>query len=151
MGSLPRTYEIRNDVIWPSDLLKATPPPALVYLDMLGYVNLAKAADGTALPAYNDLLDACRQFRADGRALFPLSSTHVMEVYDIGTRLTLTAMAGGGYDGGGVVATPTAEPMAAAVTAVTAAPGALPPAALVSPPWWTAAAAARVAVLPAAS
>jgi hypothetical protein len=78
------TYEIRNDVIWPSDLLLPHRPPALVYLDMFAFINLADAAAGAAKPGYNDLLEVCRRCRADGRALFPLSSTHILEIYDIG-------------------------------------------------------------------
>ena len=79
------TYEIRNDIIWPRDLLSPTRPPALVYLDMFVYINLAKVAVGTAPPGYDDLRDACRRSRTNGRALFPLSSTHILEIYDIGS------------------------------------------------------------------
>jgi hypothetical protein len=77
------TYEIRNDVIWPSDLLLPARPPALVYLDMLGYIHLARVAAGTAPAGYAKLLGACQLARAEGRALFPLSSTHVTEVFNV--------------------------------------------------------------------
>jgi hypothetical protein len=82
--SLPSTYEIQDDVIWPSDLLLPDRPPALVYLDMFAYINLADAAAGRPQPGYDELLYACRDCRADGKALFPLSSTHVMELLDVG-------------------------------------------------------------------
>jgi hypothetical protein len=84
MGSLPSTYEIRDDVIWPGDLLLPARPPKLVYLDMLGWINMAEVEAGNAAPAgYERLLEACRQARAEGRALFPLSSTTAIELYNI--------------------------------------------------------------------
>ena len=78
------TYDVRNDVTWPSDLDRPARPPALVDLDMFGFINLANAAAGTGQPGYNELLEACRRARTEGRALFPLSSTHVAELFDIG-------------------------------------------------------------------
>lgn len=79
------TYEVNSDVIWPDDLQLPHRPPALVYLDMLGYINLGEFAAGKP-PAtgYDVLLPAARRARSEGRALFPLSSTHVIELYDIG-------------------------------------------------------------------
>lgn len=77
------TYEIRRDVIWPSGLSLPARPPQLVYLDTMGYINLAKVAVGTAPPGYGLLLEACRRVRDEGRALFVLSSTHVIEVFNI--------------------------------------------------------------------
>jgi hypothetical protein len=78
------TYEIRDDVIWPSDLLLPPRPPKLVYLDMLGWINMAEVEAGKTAPAgYVRLLEACRRARADGRALFPLSSTTAAELYNI--------------------------------------------------------------------
>jgi hypothetical protein len=52
---------------------------------MFVYVRLAQAAAGNGLPGYDELLDACRRSRADGSALFPLSSTHILEIYDVGS------------------------------------------------------------------
>lgn len=75
--------EVRSDVIWPSDLLLPARPPKLVYLDMLVYIHLARVATGTAPPGYAELLQACQRSRAGGHTLFPLSSTHVMEVSNI--------------------------------------------------------------------
>lgn len=91
------TYPIRDDLIWPRDLSQPARPPALVYLDMHVFINLAKVAVGTGTePAgYAQLFDACRRARAEGRVLFPLSSTHVLETYDIldiGQRRNVTAV-----------------------------------------------------------
>ncbi|ASQ85722.1 hypothetical protein AN931_07995 [Mycobacterium intracellulare subsp. chimaera] len=83
MGSLPTAYGVRADVVWPGDLALPSRPPAVVYLDTFAYINLAKVAVGTAPPGYNDLFAACRQALADGRAIFPLSSTHILEIYNI--------------------------------------------------------------------
>ena len=85
-GAVANTYQIRSDVIWPPGLSLPPRPPRLVYLDMLAFINLAKVAigTGTAPAGYDDLLAACRRARADGHALFPLSSTHIMEIYEIG-------------------------------------------------------------------
>lgn len=78
------TYQLSNDVIWPSDLQLPTRPPALVYLDMLGFINLAEVAVGrNAATGYDVLLPAARRARTEGRALFPLSTTHVIELMDI--------------------------------------------------------------------
>lgn len=79
------TYPVRRDVIWPGDLGLPDRPPALVYLDMLGFINLAELAAGKSVaPGYDALLAAARRARNERRALFPLSSTHVMELCDIG-------------------------------------------------------------------
>lgn len=81
---MPGTYEIRDDVIWPGDLLLPARPLKLVYLDMLGWINMAEVEAGNAAPAgYELLLEACRQARTKGRALFPLSSTTAIELYNI--------------------------------------------------------------------
>jgi hypothetical protein len=68
---LPGTYEIRDDVVWPTDLSLPTRPPKLVYLDMLGWINLAEVAVGNAPAGYDRLLKSCRKARAEGRAHFP--------------------------------------------------------------------------------
>jgi hypothetical protein len=82
--SVSGVYEIRDDVIWPGDLSLPARPPKLVYLDMLGWINLAEVAAGNAAPAgYDRLLEACRQAWAERRALFPLSSTTALELYNI--------------------------------------------------------------------
>jgi hypothetical protein len=81
--SVPSTYEIRDHVVWPGDLSLPARPPKLVYLDLLVFIHLARVATGTAPPGYAELLKACQRSRAQGRALFPLSSTHVLEVFNI--------------------------------------------------------------------
>lgn len=82
---MPSGYSIREDVLWPARLTQPPRPPWLVYLDMNHYINLAKVKVGTAPPGYPELLEACRATRADGRALFPLSSTHCIEISNIGS------------------------------------------------------------------
>lgn len=82
---MPSSYTIRDDVVWPARLIQPARPPSLVYLDMKDYVNLAKVKVGKAPQGYPELLDACRRARADGRALFPLSVTHIVEISNIGS------------------------------------------------------------------
>jgi hypothetical protein len=82
---VPSSYTIRDDVVWPVRLTQPARPPSLVYLDMNHYVNLAKVKAGKAPQGYPELLEACRTARADGRALFPLSSTHCIEISNIGS------------------------------------------------------------------
>ena len=77
---MPSSYPIREDVVWPARLTQPARPPSLVYLDMNHYINLAKVKIGTAPQGCPELLEACRTTRADGRALFPLSSTHCIEI-----------------------------------------------------------------------
>lgn len=64
------------------------PPVPLVYLDLNHYINLAKASIAASEPGkaskvlagYPELLEASRQAKADGRAIFPLSSVHMLEM-----------------------------------------------------------------------
>lgn len=78
-------YVVRSDVVWPSGLVQPARPPAVIYLDLNHYINLAKVPIGTAPEGYAELLEACRTTRADGRAIFPLSSTHCVEISNIGS------------------------------------------------------------------
>jgi hypothetical protein len=80
---MPSRYPIRDDVVWPARLTQPSRPPSLVYLDINHYINLAKVTVGTAPRGYPELLEACRAARANGRALFPLSSTHCVEISNI--------------------------------------------------------------------
>lgn len=82
---MPSSYPIRGDVVWSARLMQPVRPPSLVYLDMNHYINLAKVGIGTAPQGYPELLEACRVTRADDRALFPLSSTHCIEISNIGS------------------------------------------------------------------
>lgn len=49
---MPSSYTIREDVVWPEWLIQPPRPPALVYLDMNHYVNLAKVKVGKAPQGY---------------------------------------------------------------------------------------------------
>jgi hypothetical protein len=70
------TYQLRNDVLWPGDLQLPGRPPAIVYMDMFSFINLADFAAGRNNPAgYDVLLPATRRARSEGRALFPTLST----------------------------------------------------------------------------
>jgi hypothetical protein len=71
-------------LVWPRALLQPPRPPRLVYLDLNHWIPLAQAATGHAQGAgYREALDACRTAKATGAALFPLSATHYIEMYNI--------------------------------------------------------------------
>ncbi len=54
-------------------------------MDMFPYINLADFAAGTNNPpGYDVLLPAARRARSEGRAIFPLSTSHVVELCDVG-------------------------------------------------------------------
>lgn len=73
-------YELRDDVVWPSELTLPARPPAVIYLDQNQFINMAKVVAGKPVPdGYPDLLEACRKSVNEGRAVFPLSATHLME------------------------------------------------------------------------
>jgi hypothetical protein len=81
---LPSSYEVRGDVVWPARLVQPPRPPALVYLDMHVYIRLARVAIGKPAPdGYIELLETSRRTKREGRALFPLSATHLMEMADV--------------------------------------------------------------------
>jgi hypothetical protein len=70
--------------VWPPLLLRPPPPPVLVYLDMNHWIGLAKAATGHPDGAcHHKVLAHCHTARTAGIALFPLSSTHYMEMGNI--------------------------------------------------------------------
>jgi len=71
---------IRDDVVWPPRLLRAQRPPAIVYLDLNHYINMAKVISRKPMDGYADLLASARRAATDGRAVFALSATHLMEV-----------------------------------------------------------------------
>jgi hypothetical protein len=82
---VPENVSIRTDVVWPPLLIRPPRPPAVVYIDLNHFINLAKVAIGKPAPAgYAELLAAARDAMSTGRATFPLSATHLMEVSDIG-------------------------------------------------------------------
>ncbi|WP_144127962.1 hypothetical protein [Catellatospora sichuanensis] len=80
---------VAEELVWAS---VTRPPVPLVYLDLNHYIQLAKASRSAAghageggrpiavLPGYADLLDAARRAKAEGRARFPLSGVHFIEV-----------------------------------------------------------------------
>jgi len=72
-------------IVWPVRVRQPARPPALVYLDLNHYINFARTAAGDAtVPAgYDELLGPCRDARQDGRALFPLSAAHYVEMSKI--------------------------------------------------------------------
>ncbi|GIE14191.1 hypothetical protein [Paractinoplanes ferrugineus] len=80
---------VAEELVWAG---VTRPPVPLVYFDLNHYIQLAKASRSAAghaseggrpiavLPGYADLLDAARRAKAEGRARFPLSGIHFMEV-----------------------------------------------------------------------
>lgn len=68
---------------WPPYLLRHR-QLTLVYLDLNHWIALAKAATGHAAgTSYGLVLEDLRLARSDGRAIFPLSGTHYMEMLNI--------------------------------------------------------------------
>ncbi|QNE19702.1 hypothetical protein F1D05_19465 [Kribbella qitaiheensis] len=69
------------DLVWPADLQRDS-PARLVYLDLNHFINLAKLIKGNpdVPPVYRDLLDAILRAKAAGRARFPLSMIHFIEM-----------------------------------------------------------------------
>lgn len=78
---------VPEELVWAN---VTRPPVPLVYLDLNHYIGLAranlaaKAAPGgkavRGLPGYPELLDAARKAKREGRAVFPLSAIHFIEV-----------------------------------------------------------------------
>ncbi|MGW2625855.1 hypothetical protein [Micromonospora taraxaci] len=80
---------VAEELVWAGVTRPLAP---LVYFDLNHYIQLAKASRSAAghasagnrpiavLPGYADLLDAARRAKAEGRARFPLSGVHFMEV-----------------------------------------------------------------------
>lgn len=68
-------------LIWPGSLLRPE-RERLVYLDLNHFIQLARAAAGDlkVSSAYRRLLNSALRAKADGRARFPLSQTHYMEM-----------------------------------------------------------------------
>lgn len=72
------------ELVWPTDLVRPDPPPLLVYLDLNHWIGLAKASTGHSDGAgYVDALEAARAVKESGKAIFPLSATHYMEISKI--------------------------------------------------------------------
>ena len=78
------TYQLRTDLLWPGGLQLPNRPPAIIYMDMFAYINLSDFAAGRNNPAgYDVLLPSVRRARERGRAVFLLSTSHVVELCDI--------------------------------------------------------------------
>jgi hypothetical protein len=72
---------IRADVVWPPRLILPSRPPAVVYLDLNHYINMAKVIAGKdTADGYPELLASARCAVTEKRAIFVLSATHLMEV-----------------------------------------------------------------------
>jgi len=72
------------ELVWRQALVTRPAKPLLVYLDLNHWINLARAAKG--LPtgdAYRLALEACREARRTGVALFPLADAHYVETSKI--------------------------------------------------------------------
>ena len=70
--------------MWPPALLRPSPPPELVYLDMNHWINLAQAATGHPNgAAHLEALEICKAARASNTALFPLAAAHYFEMAKI--------------------------------------------------------------------
>src|SRR5271167_2448896 len=70
----------RADVVWPPRLILPQRPPAVVYFDLNHYINMAKVVAGKTVDGYAELLASSRRAVAEGRAVFVLSATHLLEV-----------------------------------------------------------------------
>ncbi len=64
-----------------------------MYLDQNHFVNMARVSDGQSIPGYAELLEACRESRAENRAVFPLSLTHLLETGAISLHARRAAIA----------------------------------------------------------
>lgn len=79
----------RIPLVWPTTLVRPTRAKA-VYLDLNHFINLAKYAHGhRAFRHYAGLMSAVLRAQTDGRAVFPLSTVHYVEmagIPDLGRR-----------------------------------------------------------------
>ena len=82
------------EIVWPPRVVQPARPPALIYLDLNHYINLARTAAGLQVPdGYGGLLRAATAARQQDRAVFPLSETHYMEMSGILDPAQRTAVA----------------------------------------------------------
>jgi hypothetical protein len=82
------------EIVWPPRVVQPARPPALIYLDLNHYINLARTAAGLQVPdGYGGLLRAATAARQQDRAVFPLSGTHYMEMSGILDPAQRTAVA----------------------------------------------------------
>jgi len=72
------------DLVWPTRLHRGSIQTSLVYLDLNHWIGLSDAVVGRSQgDNYRDALAASREARRSGRATFPLSATHYMEIAKI--------------------------------------------------------------------
>lgn len=72
---------VADQLVWPNVTRSATP---LVYLDLNSIIYFAREVSGKGGPkGYGELLEAVRNVKRDGRALFPLGEAHLWEVSKI--------------------------------------------------------------------
>lgn len=82
------------EIVWPPRVIQPARPPALVYLDLNHYINLARTVAGLETPdGYDGLLRAATAARQQDRAVFPLSGTHYVEMSGILDPAQRTAVA----------------------------------------------------------
>jgi hypothetical protein len=82
------------EIVWPPRVVQPARPPALVYLDLNHYINLARTAAGLETPdGYDGLLRAATAARKQDRAVFPLSGEHYVEMSGIRDPAQRTAVA----------------------------------------------------------
>jgi hypothetical protein len=83
-----------SEIVWPPRVVQLARPPALVYLDLNHYINLARTAASLEAPdGYDGLLRAATAARQQDRAVFPLSGTHYVEISGILDPAQRTAVA----------------------------------------------------------
>lgn len=83
------------EIVWPPRILPPPRPPALIYLDLNHYIYLARAVAGETVPdGYHSLLLAAHRAQQQGRAIFPLSATHYVEMSRIRDPAQRVAVAG---------------------------------------------------------
>lgn len=80
---MPRDRVATLPLVWPSTLVRPE-RSKVVYLDLNHFINLAKYAHGhPAFRHYAELMAAVLRAAADGRAVFPLSIVHYIEMSGI--------------------------------------------------------------------
>ena len=73
-----------TDVLWPYSLILPERPPKLIYLDLNHWIELSKANSGHLDGRKHlDILNACFNAVATGKALFPLSEFTYSEISKI--------------------------------------------------------------------
>ena len=82
-GDTARATARVPEIVWPPRILLPPRLPALIYLDLNHYIYLARVVAGEAPDGYDRLQLAAGCARHQGRAIFPLSGTHYVEMSGI--------------------------------------------------------------------